>query len=51
MIRSDSLGVTSVIRDLDISADSYTTMIHFFRSNAWDLNDLIRKWIDIIKQT
>jgi len=49
MIRSDSLGVTSVIRDLDILADSYTTMIHFFRSTAWDLNDLISKWTEIVK--
>lgn len=51
MIRSDSLGVTSVIRDLSISTDLYTTMIHFFRSNAWSLNNLIAVWTEIVANT
>lgn len=33
MLRSDSLGVTSVIRDLNIAHSSYATMIHFFHEN------------------
>ena len=31
MLRSDKLGVTSVIRDLALSPDCYDSMIHFFR--------------------
>ncbi|MEG1982061.1 MAG: transposase [Clostridia bacterium] len=49
MIRSDKLGVTSVIRDLDIASKSYTTMMHFFRSDAWKLQDLINTWVKIVK--
>ncbi len=30
MLRSDKLGVTSVIRDLALSPDCYDSMIHFF---------------------
>lgn len=48
MIRSDSLGVTSVIRDLGISTNLYTTMMHFFRSDTWELNTLIFKWTEIV---
>lgn len=49
MVRTDTLGVTSVIRDLAIRSESYTTMIHFFRSNAWNLQDLITTWSQIVK--
>lgn len=49
MVRTDTLGVTSVIRDLAIFPGSYATMIHFFRSNAWNLNELITTWSQIIK--
>lgn len=49
MIRTDTLGVTSVIRDLAISSESYTTMMHFFRSNAWNLQGLIDTWMQIVK--
>lgn len=49
MIRTDTLGVTSVIRDLAIAQESYTTMIHFFRSNAWNLNEVIATWSQIVK--
>ncbi|WP_297426462.1 LuxR C-terminal-related transcriptional regulator [Clostridium sp.] len=30
MLRSDSLGLASIIRDLNLSHSSYATMIHFF---------------------
>ena len=50
MIRSDKSGVTSVIRDLSISPDLYATMMHFFRSNAWSVQNLIPKWCVIVKK-
>ena len=34
MLRSDKLGVTSVIRDLALSPDCYLSMIHFFRASS-----------------
>lgn len=50
MVRTDTLGVTSVIRDLAIAPESYTTMINFLRSNAWSLNELIATWSQIVKE-
>ena len=41
MLRSDSLGVTSVIRDLNLSHSSYATMIHFFHSSSWKLEVIV----------
>ena len=37
MIRSDRLRLTSVIRDLALRPETYERMLHFFRSDAWDL--------------
>ena len=49
MIRTDTLGVTSVIRDLTINPDSYTTMMHFFRSKAWGLEDILNQWMNSVR--
>jgi len=49
MIRADTLGVTSVIRDLAIAPTSYSTMMHFFRAYSWDSNTLRNQWICIVK--
>ena len=51
MLRSDHLGVTSVIRDLALNSRSYETMIHFFRSSAWTLESLRLTWIQVIRKT
>ncbi|MDD9150478.1 transposase [Sporolactobacillus sp. CQH2019] len=45
MIRSDCLGVTSVIRDLSLNSKGYESLIHFFRSSAWSLADLRQQWL------
>jgi hypothetical protein len=34
MVRSDHLGVTSIVRDLALHPRHYESMIHFFRSSA-----------------
>ena len=44
MMRSDQLGVTSVIRDLALSPDCYEVLIHFFRSSAYNLDALREQW-------
>lgn len=49
MLRSDSFGVTSVIRDLNLSHSSYATMIHFFHSSSWKLETIAQKWTEIVK--
>lgn len=50
MLRSDHLGVTSIIRDLSLHARCYERLIHFFRSSAWTLESLRLKWLQIVKQ-
>ena len=51
MLRSDKLGVTSVIRDLALSPDCYDSMIHFFRSSAWSLENIRERWFSIVKES
>ena len=51
MIRSDRLGITSIIRDLSLHAKHYETMIHFFRSSAWTLPSLRLKWFQVVRGT
>lgn len=48
MVRSDCLGVTSIIRDLSLNPSCYETLIHFFRSNAWSLDDLRQQWLRVV---
>lgn len=48
MVRSDSMGVTSIIRDLCIDECLYTTMMHFFRSASWSVSRVFETWCHII---
>ncbi|WBW99492.1 hypothetical protein [Oceanirhabdus sp. W0125-5] len=49
MIRSDSLGVTSVIRDLYLEENHYASMMQFFRASSWEVSSLRNQWISIVK--
>jgi len=51
MLRSDQLGVTSIVRDLALHPRCYETLIHFFRSSAWSLGSLRVTWLRIVRQT
>ena len=48
MLRSDKLGLTSVIRDLALSPGSYDSMLHFFRASSWSLEDIRRRWFSAV---
>jgi len=48
MLRKDQLGVTDVIRDLDLHPRYYESLIQFFRSDAWKLTDLQSRWCQIV---
>nr|WP_229522428.1 transposase [Paenibacillus monticola] len=50
MLRSDHLGVTSVIRDLSLNSRCYETLIHFFRSSGWSTSTLRQKWLQVVCQ-
>jgi len=51
MSRSDHLGVTSIIRELMLNPAQYNNLIHFFRSDAWKLERLQQKWLEIVLAT
>lgn len=50
MLRSDKLGVTSVIRDLALCPDCYLSMLHFFRASSWSLDEVRQRWFLAVRQ-
>lgn len=51
LLRSDKLGVTSVIRDLALRPDCYFPMLHFFRASSWSLQDIRTRWFQTVRET
>jgi hypothetical protein len=43
-------GVTSFIRELWINPIRYEAMLHFFRSNAWNLTSLQAQWLQVVSR-
>ena len=50
MLRSDKLGVTSVIRDLALSPGCYDSMLHFFRASSWSLENIRSRWFSAVRE-
>ena len=50
MIRSDKLGLTSVIRDLNLKGECYEKIMHFFRADSWNLDTLHDHWYSLIQK-
>ena len=48
MLRSDKLGITSIIRDLDLHHKCYECLDHFFHSAAFDLKAIRQRWYEVI---
>lgn len=48
MIRSDSLGITSIIRDLSLQPWFYHSLDHFFHASSWEWESLFDKWVGIV---
>ena len=48
MVRSDMLGITSVICDLVLDPALYSSMGHFFRADAWEWEGIFLAWIQVI---
>jgi hypothetical protein len=44
LVRSDTLGVSSIVRALSLSPESYTSLLHFFHSTAWSVEGLMTLW-------
>ena len=50
MLRSDQLGVTSVIRDLSLAPRCYEPLIHFFHSTAWKPETIRQTWWKLLAE-
>lgn len=48
LLRSDKLGITSVVRDLSLRPSSYLSMLNFFRAESWDLCKVRERWYHAI---
>ncbi len=44
MVRSDMLGITSVIRSLALKSALYNSMNHFLRADSWEWEDIFTVW-------
>ena len=44
ILRMDNFGVSSIIRALNLSPESYTCLLHFFHSTAWDVERMMAIW-------
>ena len=51
MLRSDHLGITSVIRDLALDGNNYENLRHFFYSTAWRLDKLRHCWYAVVRDS
>jgi hypothetical protein len=50
LLRKDFRGISSIVSTLRLKPNYYDDLIHFFRSKAFALGDLIEKWINIVAQ-
>ena len=50
MIRDGIRGVTMVVSSLKINPDLYQTMMHYFRSKAYKLGNIYKKWVEIAQK-
>lgn len=44
VLRTDNLGVTSVVRALALGPTCYNSLLNFFRSSAWQVESLTQQW-------
>jgi hypothetical protein len=50
LLRRDFRGISSIVSTLRLEPKCYDNLIHFFRSKAFELSDLMEKWVDIVAQ-
>jgi hypothetical protein len=50
LLRKDFRGISSIVSTLRLKPNYYDNLIHFFRSKAFTLSDLMEKWINIVVQ-
>ena len=50
MVRSDTLGITSVIRGLALDPALYNSMAHFFRADSWEWEGISNVWAQTVSR-
>jgi hypothetical protein len=48
MLRTDFAGITSIIRTFGLVPGVYESLLHFFSSDAWNLETLKQQWIYLV---
>lgn len=48
MIRTNKLGITDHVRDLNLDPKSYDSLNHFYHSDAWNLREVSAQWIKTV---
>lgn len=48
IVRLDHHGVTSIIRWLGLEPACYTSLLAFFRAASWRLDELMKRWLDVV---
>ena len=51
MVRSDHLGVTSIVRELGINPVHYESMVHLFKASSWKIANIIGCWVKIVAKS
>jgi hypothetical protein len=44
ILRSDTYGVSSIVRAMALAPENYTCLLHFFHSTAWDVETIMTVW-------
>lgn len=44
ILRNDTFGVSSIVRALTLTPESYLGLVHFFHSSAWNIEGLMDIW-------
>jgi len=44
ILRTDTFGVSSIVRALLLPPESYTCLLHFFHSTAWEVETIMAMW-------
>jgi len=50
ILRTDTFGVSSIIRALSLAPAHYPSLLHFFHSTAWDVEGLMSIWWGQLKR-
>jgi hypothetical protein len=51
MIRSDQVGLTSIVRAFGLEASAYMSILHFFRAESWYIGQVQLAWLRILSKS